>query len=340
MAIAPAPARAAGKPGGKIRVATSSRPAPSTRSRSTTMAGLQMLLQTGEFLSVSGPDLRLRPLLAESWKPNADGTVWTFKLRQGVKFQNGKEFNADCRGRDHRPAGRSEERVQRAFGLQGHAVQGRHPEGRRLHRRVPSRRAERQLPLPRLLGQLQRHHAAARTMPAISRRTSSAPAPSCWRSTRPRSAPPSCATPTTGASRRCPTAPNGASTQDMQAGVLALQGDEVDIISQVSVQGAQALLERPQDPDHQREDQRPSAGAYAQRHGPLHRQAGAPGHRPVHRPGQAGEGPVPRAVGHRQRQSLRAGLPLDRQDRRPAPPRHRQGQGADGGGRPSPTASR
>ena len=40
-------------------------------------------------------DLSLRPVLAESWSPNSDATVWTFKLRQGVTFQDGKPFGAD-----------------------------------------------------------------------------------------------------------------------------------------------------------------------------------------------------------------------------------------------------
>ena len=35
------------------------------------------------------------PRLAESWEPNADGSQWTFKIRQGVKFQNGDPMTAE-----------------------------------------------------------------------------------------------------------------------------------------------------------------------------------------------------------------------------------------------------
>jgi peptide/nickel transport system substrate-binding protein len=42
-----------------------------------------------------GPDLVLRPHLAESWEASADAKTWTFKLRQGVTFNNGQPFNVD-----------------------------------------------------------------------------------------------------------------------------------------------------------------------------------------------------------------------------------------------------
>ncbi|MFN2629641.1 MAG: ABC transporter substrate-binding protein [Gaiellaceae bacterium] len=49
----------------------------------------------GEFLTLTDNKLRLRPLLAKSWKANGDATVWTFQLRKGVKFHNGQEMTAD-----------------------------------------------------------------------------------------------------------------------------------------------------------------------------------------------------------------------------------------------------
>jgi peptide/nickel transport system substrate-binding protein len=56
--------------------------------------GLDMLAQTGEYLCLSGQGLTLQPVLATSWTPNSDATVWTFKIRQGVKFHNGAPLTA------------------------------------------------------------------------------------------------------------------------------------------------------------------------------------------------------------------------------------------------------
>jgi peptide/nickel transport system substrate-binding protein len=57
--------------------------------------GLDMLAQTGEYLTFSDQKLTLHPVLATSWTPNAAATVWTFKIRQGVKFSNGHPLTAD-----------------------------------------------------------------------------------------------------------------------------------------------------------------------------------------------------------------------------------------------------
>jgi peptide/nickel transport system substrate-binding protein len=57
--------------------------------------GLDMLAQTGEYLCLSTQTLVLKPVLATSWTPNAKSDVWTFKIRQGVKFHNGQALTAD-----------------------------------------------------------------------------------------------------------------------------------------------------------------------------------------------------------------------------------------------------
>ena len=48
-----------------------------------------------EYLTYTGPDNITRPYLAESWEPSDDLKTWTFRLRQGVKWNNGDDFTAD-----------------------------------------------------------------------------------------------------------------------------------------------------------------------------------------------------------------------------------------------------
>jgi peptide/nickel transport system substrate-binding protein len=56
--------------------------------------GLDMLAQTGEYLTLSDQSLNLHPVLATSWKANSAADVWTFKIRPGVKFSNGHPLTA------------------------------------------------------------------------------------------------------------------------------------------------------------------------------------------------------------------------------------------------------
>jgi peptide/nickel transport system substrate-binding protein len=94
VGFAPRAARAASS-GGKLRVGQS---VPAAAIDPVTIAdngGIVVASQVGEYLCLSGKDLKLAPMLAESWSTNNDGTVWTFKIRKGVKFHNGNEMKAD-----------------------------------------------------------------------------------------------------------------------------------------------------------------------------------------------------------------------------------------------------
>ena len=95
LAVAPGARAATGTPGGTIRAAVSMPDGAVDPLTANDSASYQVYFQTAEFLCVSQPDLTLKPVLAESWSPNDDGTVWTFRLRRGVKFHNGQEMTAD-----------------------------------------------------------------------------------------------------------------------------------------------------------------------------------------------------------------------------------------------------
>jgi peptide/nickel transport system substrate-binding protein len=89
-------APSSGKKGGTLRIAAVMPAAAINPLTVADAGGLLMLNQTGEFLIFdSNLKLALQPMLALSWKPNSDGSVWTFKLRDGVTFHDGKQMTAD-----------------------------------------------------------------------------------------------------------------------------------------------------------------------------------------------------------------------------------------------------
>jgi len=59
------------------------------------VGGAVMVQQVCEYLSWVENDMTLRPVLAESWSSDTSAKVWTFKLRQGVTFNEGSPFGAD-----------------------------------------------------------------------------------------------------------------------------------------------------------------------------------------------------------------------------------------------------
>jgi peptide/nickel transport system substrate-binding protein len=56
--------------------------------------GIVLIQQVCEYLIALDNTNGLKPSLAESWSGNADASVWTFKLRQGVKFNDGSPMEA------------------------------------------------------------------------------------------------------------------------------------------------------------------------------------------------------------------------------------------------------
>ncbi len=93
---APADTTAAPSGGGTgtIRVATQKPAGPLDPIAMQDLGTYGVIAQCFEFLCTLGENGEIAPGLAESWEPNADGSVWTFALRQGVKWQDGTDFTS------------------------------------------------------------------------------------------------------------------------------------------------------------------------------------------------------------------------------------------------------
>jgi peptide/nickel transport system substrate-binding protein len=77
-----------------IRIATQKPAGPADPVGMQDLGNYGVVSQCFEFLCGVGEDRDIAPGLAESWEPNADGTLWTFKLRKGVKWHDGGDFTS------------------------------------------------------------------------------------------------------------------------------------------------------------------------------------------------------------------------------------------------------
>lgn len=89
------PAAPAPTPAGTLRIGMESAPTTMDAALSTDLYSQQVYSHVLEGLVMLDPQGGLRPALAESWTPSADGKVWTFRLRRNVKFHDGTDFTAE-----------------------------------------------------------------------------------------------------------------------------------------------------------------------------------------------------------------------------------------------------
>ena len=80
---------AAGKAGGTIKAGILTPVGAINPITINDQGGLELLGNIAEFLVFTDHSGIYHPWLATSWSSNSDASVWTFKIRQGVKFSNG-----------------------------------------------------------------------------------------------------------------------------------------------------------------------------------------------------------------------------------------------------------
>jgi peptide/nickel transport system substrate-binding protein len=94
-AKSPPSSSASGKSGATILAGVAAPGNPINPNTVDDAGGVETLTICGEYLTYVDPQLNVRPWLAESWTPNSDATAWTFKIRQGVRFNDGTPMTVD-----------------------------------------------------------------------------------------------------------------------------------------------------------------------------------------------------------------------------------------------------
>ena len=124
--------------------------------------------QAGEYLVWVENDLTLRPVLAERWAPNDDGSEWTFALHEGVAFHDGTPLTAaDVVATFDRITDPRRRLAGRGDASRGVLAAGRRAGARRPHRSSSARAPDQRLPVPRLVADAERdHRAGAAARPA------------------------------------------------------------------------------------------------------------------------------------------------------------------------------
>jgi peptide/nickel transport system substrate-binding protein len=84
-----------GSKGGTLIAAISGEPDQLDPHKTSAYASFQVLENVFDTLVEPDDELQFQPALAESWETSDDGLTWTFTLRDGVTWHNGRELVAD-----------------------------------------------------------------------------------------------------------------------------------------------------------------------------------------------------------------------------------------------------
>src|SRR5215470_14041368 len=94
VAAAPSPSPAQGKKDSVVMAMALEPPGLDPTTAAAAAIAEVTLYNVYETLTKINEDGSVSPLLAESWQASPDLKTYTFKLRKGVKFQNGEPFDS------------------------------------------------------------------------------------------------------------------------------------------------------------------------------------------------------------------------------------------------------